>query len=427
LPVKRKNGEHYWENVSISPVKNEKRQITHVVTICEDTTAKHKLLEELLADKAKIEATDKLKSTFITNISNEVRTPLNGIIGFADMLVNTEISKENKLNYIDIIKKSSTRLLNTVNRYIDISMILSGKTKVFNKQFYLDNLLNEIRDEFSETCTSKDVVLTIQKPKIPENIVLNTDPDILFKIMFHLLCNAVKFTDKGTIDFGFRIMNNIPEFFVNDTGVGIENKKINSLFDYAAHHETTPSREYECRGLGLPIARGLVELLGGEIFIEPGKAKGSTVYFALPADIIVTAELTEEVKPKHSLLAPNSVILVAEDDDYNYKFIETVLNRADFRVIRAENGIEAVNICYNNPDVSLVLMDLKMPVMGGIEATRQIKNFLPGLPVIALTAFVSSEDEQEAFLCGCEDYIKKPVDQSHLLHSVGDLLGNKVN
>jgi CheY-like chemotaxis protein len=118
---------------------------------------------------------------------------------------------------------------------------------------------------------------------------------------------------------------------------------------------------------------------------------------------------------------------VAEDDDYNYKFVETVLSRADFKVIRAENGVEAVNICYNNPDVSLVLMDLKMPVMGGIEATRQIKNFLPNLPVIALTAFVSNEDEQEAFLCGCEEYIKKPVDRSHLLASVGDLLENKMN
>jgi len=430
LPVKRKNGEHYWENVSISPVKNEKRQITHVVTICEDITAKHRILEELLAAKAKIEISDKMKSSFINNISNEVRTPLNGIIGFADMIVNTEISNEDKLNYLDIIKKSSTRLLSTITSYIDISLILSGKTKVFNKQFHLNTLLNGIRDEFSETCSGKVVELAIQKPKSPDDIRLNTDPDIVFKIMSHLLCNAVKFTEKGSVEFGFRIRNNIPEFFVTDTGIGIENKKINSLFDYNNHIETTSTRGYEYRGLGLPIARGLVEILGGEIFIEQGKIKGTTVYFTLPSEIIVTTVSKEEkddVKLKHPLLTKNAVILVAEDDDYNFKFIETVLHRADFKVIRAENGVEAVNICYNNPDVSLVLMDLKMPVMGGIEATRQIKNFLPGLPVIALTAFVSSEDEQEAFLCGCEDYIKKPVDRSHLLHSVGDLLGNTVN
>lgn len=429
LPVKRKNGDHYWENVSISPVRNEKRQITHVVTICEDITAKHKLREELLAEKTRIEASDKMKSSFINNISNEVRTPLNGIIGFADMLVNTEISKENKLNYIEIIKKSSTRLLETVSNYIDISMILSGKTKVFNKQFHLNSMLNNIKVEFSETCAAKAVELTIQTPKMPEDIRLNTDIEILSKIMSHLLCNAVKFTEKGSVDFGFRIRNNTPEFFVSDTGIGIENKNINSLFEYTTHPETTSSRGYEYRGLGLPIARGLVELLGGEIFIEQGKSKGTTIFFTLPAHVMVTAisQEKEGVKIKHPLLTTNAVILVAEDDDYNYKFLETVLSRADFRVVRAETGVEAVNICYNDPDVSLVLMDLKMPIMGGIEATRQIKNFRPGLPVIALTAFVSTDDEQEAFLSGCEDYIKKPVDRLQLLHSVGDLLENKVN
>ena len=137
--------------------------------------------------------------------------------------------------------------------------------------------------------------------------------------------------------------------------------------------------------------------------------------------------IKEDVKAREHHLSSNPIILVAEDDDYNFKFIETVLNKAGFKVARAENGVEAVNICYNNPDVNLVLMDLKMPVLGGIEATRQIKSFLPGLPVIALTAYVSSENEQDAFLSGCEEYIKKPVDRTHLLASVGNVLGNKVN
>ncbi len=430
LPAKRKNGEHYWENVSISPVKNEKGQITHVVTICEDITTKHKTWESITAAKDKVEAADKLKLSLIKNISNEVRTPLNGIIGFADMLVNAKISKENKQSYIDIIQKSSTRLLNTINSYIDISMILSRETKVFPRQFHINAILDEIRAEFKENCKSKDIGLIIKKPEASADIQLKTDPEILRKIIFHLLCNAVKFTEKGTIDFGFRMRNNSPEFFVTDTGIGIESKKITSLFEYTIHSNIPTSHGYETSGLGLPIARGLVELLGGKIFIETGKTSGSTLYFSLPEEVIVKtgSEIPdEEVKPVHPVLARNSVILVAEDDEYNYKFIETVLRRADFRVIRAENGVEAVNICYNNPDIQLVLMDLNMPVMGGIEATRQIKNFLPNLPVIALTAFVSFEAEHEAFLSGCEEYISKPVDSSHLLHSIGELMGNKVN
>ncbi len=430
LPAKRKNGEHYWENVNISPVKNEKGQITHVITICEDITAKHKMREDISASKEKLEAADKLKLSLINNISNEVRTPLNGIIGFADMLVNTELSKENKQNYIDIIKNSSSRLLNTVNSYIDISMILSRKTKVYPRLFHIDTILEEIKSEFKGNCKSKDIGLTIQKPEVPEDILLKSDPDILHKIMSHLLCNAVKFTEKGTIEFGIRMRNHHPEFFVTDTGIGIENKKITSLFDYTIHSNVAANRSFETTGLGLPIARGLVELLGGKISIETGKTKGTTVYFSLPEDAIIkkgSEESKEEIKPKHPVLTKNSIILVAEDDDYNYKFVETVLRRAEFRVIRAENGVEAVNICYNNPDIKLVLMDLKMPVMGGFEATRQIKNFLPDLPVIALTAFVSPDDEHEAFLSGCEEYISKPVDSSHLLHSIGDLMGNKVN
>jgi PAS domain S-box-containing protein len=431
LPAKRKNGEHYWENVSISPVKNEKGYITHVVTICEDITAKHKMWEDISASKEKLKAADKLKLSIINNISNEVRTPLNGIIGFAEMLVNTEMSIENKQSYLDIIKKSSKRLLNTINNYIDISMILSMKTKAYPRQIHISTLLEEIRDEFSDNCKSKDIGLTIQKTEVPKDILLKSDPDILHRIMSHLLCNAIKFTEKGTIDFGFRIRNNNPEFFVTDTGKGIESKKITSLFDYTIHSNATTTRGYETTGLGLPIARGLVEILGGKIFVEPGKPNGTTAYFSLPEDAItktVSEEtIKEKVKPKHPVLSKNSIILVAEDDDYNYKFVETVLRRADFRVIRAENGVEAVNICYNNPDIQLVLMDLKMPVMGGIEATRQIKNFLPDLPVIALTAFVSPDDEYEAFLSGCEQYLQKPVDRSHLLHSIGDLMGNKFN
>lgn len=426
-PVKRKNGEQYWQSVSVSPLMNGKDQFSHVVAFCEDITERHNQWEELIAAKEKVDASDKLKSVLINNISNEVRTPLNGIVGFTEMLVNTEFSNENKQNFISIIRESSTCLLNTINNYMDTSMILSGETKVYTRQFHLNTLLDEVRDEFLGTCKSKGLVLNVQQPKKPIDIQLNTDQDIVNKILIHLLSNAVKYTEKGIIEFGFRKRNDIPEFFVTDSGTGIESKKVKTISEFYKQHSSNSTRSYENSALGLPIARGLVELLGGEIFVQNEKKGGTTFYFTLPDTVLVTTVSKEEVTTKHPLLTTNPVILVAEDDDFNYKFIETVLNKADFKVIRAENGVEAVNICYNNPNVSLVLMDLKMPVMGGIEATRQIKNFLPDLPVIALTAFVSSQNEQEAFLSGCEEYIKKPVDRAHLMASVGHVLGAKVN
>ncbi len=426
-PVKRKNGESYWANVNITPVVNEKRQITHVVAMSEEITEKHNSLEALLASKEKAESTDKLKSAFISNISSEVRTPLNGILGFAEILVNEDFSKENKLNFIDIIKKSSTRLLNTVTSYNDISMIVSGNTKAFKKKFHLNSILNELKDEYSETCSSRGITLTVRHTDGPEDIQMYTDPDILGKILHYLLDNAVKYTLQGSIDFGFRKRNDIPGFYVTDTGIGIEKEKIKSIFDYTQQLDSLAAGGYAISGLGLPIARGMAQILGGEMFVESQKDKGSTFYFTLPADVVVTTVTKEEVKTKQQPLPATPIILVAEDDDYNYKFIETVLNRVNFKVVRAINGAEAVNFCYNNPEVNLVLMDLKMPVLGGIEATRKIKDFLPRLPVIALTAYVSSENEQEAFLSGCDEYIKKPVDRVHLLASISNILGNKVN
>lgn len=427
FPVKRKNGEYYRESVSISPLMNEKRQITHVVAISEDITDKHKMFEELKAAKQKAEATDKLKSAFLNNISNEVRTPLNGIVGFTEILVSQEFSDENKRNFIDIIRKSSNRLLNTITRYLDISMIVSGNTAVYKKPFHLIPLLEELRDEFLESCKYKGLALTLQCPDALTDIQLNTDPDILRKILTHLLDNAVKFTGKGSIGFGYRTKDNIPGFFVTDTGIGIENENIKTLFDYPVQIEMSSPHGYESSGLGLSIAKGLLTLLGGEITVETKKDKGTTFHFTLPAEVLVNAVVKEETRKKQSLIIPNPVILVAEDDDYNFRFIETVLNKADFKVVRAINGTEAVAICQTNPDVSLVLMDLNMPLMGGLEATRQIKDFLPGLPVIALTAYVSTENEAEAFLSGCEEFISKPVDRSLLLSTVGHTLGNKVN
>ncbi len=420
----RKNGESYWENINVSPMLNDKRKVTHVIVLIEDATQKHKLQEALITAKERAETIDKMKSDFLNNVSNEVRTPLNGIVGFTEMLVNPGFTEENKLNFIEIIKKSSARLLNTITGYTDISMIVSGNTKVYNRQFPINTVLDEVKTEFSEACNTLGLKLTLQRLETPVGVQLNTDPDILHKILIQLMSNSVKYTTKGSIEFGLRIRNNAPEFFVTDTGCGIESDRIKSIVEYFTKTDTTATLVTDGSGLGLSIARGLVKLLGGGITVESTLHKGTTFCFTLPAVTIVTTVVEEETKKKQLRVTKNPVILVAEDDDYNYKFIETVLNRADFKVVRAENGLEAVNICHENPNVNLVLMDLKMPVMGGIEATRQIKSFLPGLPVIALTAYVTSENENEAFLSGCKEFISKPVDRAHLLTKVGNSLGN---
>jgi PAS domain S-box-containing protein len=388
-----------------------------------DITGKRTMLEDLVLAKERAEANDKLKSAFISNISHEVRTPLNGIIGFSEMLMSPDVTSENKVIFSDIIRKSSTRLIRTITSYMDISMIVSGNLQVFKKHFALNPILGEIKDEFDEVCKSKGLELKVQRPAIPLDIQLNSDPEILRKIFTHLIENAVKFTNKGTIEFGYRKKNEYLEFYVDDSGIGVEEEKIRSIFGNFIKADSTLAQGNEGSGLGLSIANGMVKLLNGELTVESEILKGSTFYFTIPGNSIVREASSEKIVKLSPRLVTDPLILVAEDDEFNYKFIEIILKKSGFKVIRAENGIQAVSICKLNPHVNLVLMDLKMPVMGGIEATRKIKEFLPDMPVIALTACVSTTDEYEALLNGCDEFISKPVDREKLIELISKTLG----
>ncbi len=421
---KKKNGDLYWEKALISPLLNATGQITHLISIKEDITEKRKMLVDLIEAKEKAETTDKLKSAFISNISHEVRTPLSTIVGFVEMLFNPEISTETKTSYSQIIKKSSSRLLNTITNYLDISMIVSGNLEIHKTSFSLNSVLNELNDEFIDACKEKNIKLSLQKPSEPVDLQLNSDPELIRKIWSHLLGNAVKFTSKGSITFGYR---NTPEgfsFFVTDSGIGIDSDKVRIIFDYFMQADISQTRVYEGSGLGLSIANELVKLLGGNMYVKSEKFVGSTFTFTLPGDLIAVSGQPQEIKIKQPDRRSTPLILVAEDDDFNYKYLDIILKRADYLVMRAENGLEAVNICHSNSDVNLIFMDMKMPVMGGLEATRQIRSFLPALPIIALTAYVSPADENEAYAAGCNEFLSKPVNKPKLLGLLERILGS---
>lgn len=415
LMNRKKNGDLYWENAKISPMVNETGQITHLVAIKEDITEKRRMIEDLIVAKNRAEATDKLKTAFINNISHEVRTPLNGIMGFSEMMLEDDISINQKKNFNEIIKKCGTRLLNTINNFMDSSLIVSGNMQAHCKLFSLDGLLNEIKQEFEVQCKEKQIELILQKPQRVGEININTDQELLRKIFSHLLDNAVKFTSKGSVSFGFRYKPGIIEFFVSDSGAGISNDQKEAIFDYFTQADTSQTRGYEGSGLGLSIARGLLDLLGGQIRVESLENKGSSFYFTLSDSVIAAVSAVEVVSDNHYARNSAALILVAEDDEFNFKYLEITLKRAGYLVLHAENGREAVDICHRNADVELILMDLKMPVMGGLEATAEIRTFLPDLPIIAQTAYVSASDENEAFQAGCNQFLSKPVNREKLI------------
>jgi CheY-like chemotaxis protein/anti-sigma regulatory factor (Ser/Thr protein kinase) len=251
---------------------------------------------------------------------------------------------------------------------------------------------------------------------------MNTDQEKVRKIITHLLDNASKFTQKGYIHFGFQINEQDVEFYVKDTGTGIKAEAFNTIFEAFMQGDVSSTRGNEGSGLGLTIANGMVKLLGGKLWVESERGKGSTFYFTLPfaQNPVVLQRKPVETPVDQKIKKP--VILIAEDDDSNYKYIEIVLLYAEYEVLRAENGIDAVDLCRTNNDIRLVLMDIKMPLMDGFEATRQIRAFKPQLPVVALTAHVTTEDENAAIAAGCTEYVTKPVTKTRLLEIIDNLL-----
>lgn len=420
LEAMRKDGSRLFVSLNLSSVQINDHW--HAVGIVSDITTRKIAAQELLAAKKRAESGDRLKSAFINNISHEVRTPLNGIIGFADLIIKPDISEDEKVSFISMIKSSSKRLLDTMTSYMDISMIVTGNMQVQQKQFDLNHLLETLRDQFLPMCAVKKLDLKLLVPSLSVPLMIYSDQSIFSKILSHLLDNAVKFTRSGEIAFGYTRDGSLFKFFVRDTGVGIHKDIQPQIFEHFIQEEISSTRTFDGSGLGLSIVQGLVRLLGGEIGLESEKGQGSTFTFNLSFEMIESVAARKQSLPSPLKSTGKPVILIAEDDEPNYLLIKTLLKRRGFDVLWAANGKEAVDLCRDHPEISLVLMDIKMPEMDGLEATRLIKTGRPGLHIIAVTAFAMSGDEQKAIDAGCDDYIAKPVIEGLLLDKISSYL-----
>ena len=367
---------------------------------------------ELVIAKEQAESGDRLKTAFMNNISHEIRTPLNGILGFGQLMADPDLTQDEKEQYLSILKSSSNRLMNTVTDYMDMSLITSGNQDVQKKIFAPGDLLNTIYIRFIHPCKTKNLALLLQIPQTVSELHINSDLELLLKVLSHLVDNAVKFTKQGTVSFGFEVKGPELEFFVKDTGVGINQEVQPTIFDKFMQENVSDTRGHEGSGLGLSIAKGMVELLGGRIWLESIKGKGSAFFFTIPvemgaADIPVNQEpvLDTTAKP---------LILIAEDEMSSSILLERILLKEGIDSLVVTDGQQAVDVCHQNPLISLVLMDMKMPVMNGFEATKQIKFLRPTMPIIAITAFALSGDENRALEAGCDDYLAKPFER-HLL------------
>ena len=367
----------------------------------------------------KAEAANKLKESFINNISHEVRTPLNGIIGFAHLMTDESVNREEKTMFAEIIQASSTRLIQTITGFIDISLLNSGNIEISESEFIPEVLLLEVFDKYKSDFDAKNIHFQVVTNKLPEKLMILADENLLGKVMEKLVENALKFTKEGQVITGAELENNEIVFFVKDTGVGISEDFKDRIFKGFNQENEELTRGFEGVGLGLGISKGLVDLMGGKIWYNSTKGTGSEFYFSIPLKIVNGNPGNIESESRKPIVNSKSKILVVEDDDMNYYLIYFLLSNHNVELIHARDGLQAINKFNENPDISVILMDLKLPIINGFDVTKKIRSINAQVPIIAVTSYSGIDDSQKALQSGCNDFIMKPVNKTVLFDVIG--------
>ncbi len=424
----KSNGEIIPVEVLLTSISNEKgKEIIH--TVWRDITERKMAQKKIIDALEKATESDRLKSAFLANMSHEIRTPMNGIIGFTNLLNDPELNNTERQKYTAIINKSSDRLLNTINDLIDISKIEAGQVKVSLTETPLNKLFDELHSFFKPEVTLKGLSL-ISLPTLNDNEdTVLTDDAKLHGILTNLIKNAIKFTEKGSISFGYYLKDDFIEFFVKDTGIGVPKNRQQAIFNRFVQADIEDTRAFEGSGLGLTISKAYVEMLGGKMWLISEEGKGSNFMFTVPYDTKrdqksePAPKVTE--KPHKELVSGNLELLIVEDEETSSLFLEAILKNRFREVISAKSGKEAIEICRSNPEIDIVLMDIKMPEMNGYEATREIRKFNKEVVIIAQTAFALAGDKEKAVEAGCNNHIPKPIDKEVLLEMINHHLKEK--
>ncbi|MGC9374141.1 MAG: response regulator [Bacteroidales bacterium] len=413
-----------WVNISMQ--KNKLRERKKYLREIEFNN------EKLLLAKEKVEESNKLKSAFLANISHEIRTPMNGIIGFSKLLKdNPNVDRDTLTKYLSIINKSGYILLNLIDDIIDLSKIEAKHLKINYRACRINNIMDELLNFYNEekkTVEKSHIQIILEKEVEQRDFTIYSDSNRIYQVLFELLSNALKFTYKGKIVFGYTLISNEILFYVQDTGIGLASHECDIIFERFRQVDDKTTRKYGGSGLGLSISKGIVENMNGKIWVESKKENreenkpgGSTFYFSIPLKIIENQHVSVK-KQEKNYMWPGKTILIVEDAKISYELLTKFLKDSQVNFVHAENGEQAVELCQNKHSFDLILMDIQLPMMDGLETTRQIKQYNPDLPVIAQTANAMDEDRKNIIEAGCDDYIAKPINKYDLLEKINNFL-----
>lgn len=386
-----------------------------LIGVIHDITDSKKNEVELNHAKEKAEESERLKSAFLANMSHEIRTPMNGILGFSQLLKRTNISSEKRKNYLNLIDFEGKRLLNIISDIVDISKIDSNNVRIEMSSCNINSLIDDLYLKYSISTLSEKIVLKAKKGLNHKGSTIKTDSNRLVQILSNLIENALKFTEEGTVEFGYSLVNNELKFYVTDSGPGIDPSELQHIFgrfNQGKQHQTYHSGS----GLGLSIAKGLTKLIGGEVWVESVIDDGATFFVQIPYEKVITeTDKARDGERKAHLNNNDFTVLIAEDAHLIFMYLKEVLSDFNCSILHAIHGKEAVKMFEQNSSIDIILMDIDMPEMNGYEALKEIRKTNKAIPIIAQSGMAMSDDKEKALEAGFDDYISKPIAEDVLI------------
>jgi PAS domain S-box-containing protein len=419
-----KDNNRVWLELTTNPVIR-RDEVVGIQGVARDVSERIEFEEQLKRAKEKAEEADQLKSAFLANMSHEIRTPMNAILGFSNLLNNPSVTKAQQEEYIEIINSRGNQLLQVINDIIDLSKIDSNQLLLEKETFNLNHFMDEIHTNFSQSIKEaykKNIDLKLEKGLKDDKSAVQLDKTRLEQVLTYLLRNAIKYTEEGMIKFGYELEQRAEpkqlKFFIQDTGVGIPEEKQEVIFERFRQSDDSKTREYGGTGLGLSISKGLVEMMGGAIWLYSVPSEGTTFYFTLPYKTSEDTNNSQSQNKNTQYMSydwSGKTILIVEDDPLSSKFLEAILEDTGATILLAKDGQEAIDTAKAQAKLDMILMDIQLPGMNGNEATLEIRKLRGNIPVIAQTAHAMPEDKKKSLDAGCDDYITKPINMDLLL------------